>query len=302
MKSELASLQQFLLSTLSSFQGVLKVSSCSSIGFNPCRGGWQVSIFSWSMLSHRFHSLNRSFHSKIKSWDNCRYMSSWGVTPLPQNLFLVYSAPFLSSRSPQICFPVQLADLSAGTTLCQGLSVPICEMGICYMLSHFQSCLTLREPMDCSTLGFPVLHHFPEFAQTYVHWISDAIQSSHPLSPPSSALMGLLFQKSGSWLWSFSFTHQPHHSSLIKSGKTFKRKFPGGPVVRTLAFTAQGVRSHRPWLQNKAFQIKLFILWMWVFITPLHTPPTLLCLPVLLPFEMGAHMESQSSDKIIFNP
>ena len=39
---------------------------------------------------------------------------------------------------------------------------------------------------------------------------------------------------------------------------------------------------------------------MWVLTAPLHTP-TLLCLPVLLPFEMGAHMESQSSDKIIFN-
>ena len=178
-------------------------------------------ICSWSMLSHRFHSLKRSFHPKIKSWDNCRHVSSWGVTPLPQTLFLVYSAPLLSPRSPQICLPVQ----SAGTTLCRGLSVPICEMGICYMLSHLQSCLTLCDPMDCSTLGFPVLHHPPEFAQTYVHWVSDAIQPSHPLSPPYSTLMELLFQKSGSWLWNFSFTHQPHHSSLIKSGKILRGNF-----------------------------------------------------------------------------
>ena len=39
--------------------------------------------------------------------------------------------------------------------------------------------------MDCSTPGFPVLHYLSEFAQTHVHWVSDAIQPSHPLSPPS---------------------------------------------------------------------------------------------------------------------
>ena len=39
--------------------------------------------------------------------------------------------------------------------------------------------------MDCSTPGFPVLHYLLEFAQTHVHWVSDAIQPSHPLSSPS---------------------------------------------------------------------------------------------------------------------
>ena len=47
-----------------------------------------------------------------------------------------------------------------------------------------KSCPTLCDPMDCSTPGFPALHHLPEFAQPDVHWVSDAIQSSHPLSPP----------------------------------------------------------------------------------------------------------------------
>ena len=40
----------------------------------------------------------------------------------------------------------------------------------------------LCEPMVCSTPGFPVLHHPPEFSQTHVHWICDAIQLSHPFS------------------------------------------------------------------------------------------------------------------------
>ena len=48
-----------------------------------------------------------------------------------------------------------------------------------------QSCPTLWDPMNCSTPGFPVLHHLPEFAQTHVHWVSDAIQLSHPLLPLS---------------------------------------------------------------------------------------------------------------------
>ena len=51
--------------------------------------------------------------------------------------------------------------------------------------SFTQSCPTLCEPVDCSTPRFPVLHHLPELAQTYVRWVSDAIQSSHPLSSPS---------------------------------------------------------------------------------------------------------------------
>ena len=47
-------------------------------------------------------------------------------------------------------------------------------------------CLTLWDPMNCSTPGFPVLHYFLELAQTHFHWVSDAIQPSHPLSPPSA--------------------------------------------------------------------------------------------------------------------
>ena len=48
-----------------------------------------------------------------------------------------------------------------------------------------QLCLTLCDPMDCSTPGFPVLHHLPELAQTHVHRVSDAIQPPHPLLSPS---------------------------------------------------------------------------------------------------------------------
>ena len=48
-----------------------------------------------------------------------------------------------------------------------------------------QSCLTLCDPMNCSTPGLPVHHQLPDFTQTHVHRVSDAIQPSHPLSSPS---------------------------------------------------------------------------------------------------------------------
>ena len=60
-------------------------------------------------------------------------------------------------------------------------------------------CLTLCDPKDCSELGFPVLHCLPEFAQTHVHWVSDAIQSSHLLLSPSPALS--LCQHQGLFQW-----------------------------------------------------------------------------------------------------
>ena len=53
----------------------------------------------------------------------------------------------------------------------------------CYSVA--KSCLTLCHPMDCSMPDFTVLHYLPEFAQTHVHWVSDAIQPPHPLSHPS---------------------------------------------------------------------------------------------------------------------
>ena len=48
-----------------------------------------------------------------------------------------------------------------------------------------QSCMTLRHLMDHSTPDLPVHHQLPEFTQTHLHWVSDDIQPSHPLSSPS---------------------------------------------------------------------------------------------------------------------
>ena len=72
---------------------------------------------------------------------------------------------------------------------------------------HLLSCVpTLCDPMDCSTPGLPVHHQLPEFTQTHVHWVSDAIQPSHPLSSPSPPSFNLS-QHQGLFKW-VSSSHQ----------------------------------------------------------------------------------------------
>ena len=60
-----------------------------------------------------------------------------------------------------------------------------------YFSSVAQSCLTLCDPMNCSTPGFPVHHQLPELIQTHVHRVGDAIQPSHSLSSPSPPAFNL---------------------------------------------------------------------------------------------------------------
>ena len=74
---------------------------------------------------------------------------------------------------------------------------------LCFCSSVAQLCPILCDPTDCSTPGFPVLHYLPEFAQTHVHWVDDAIQPAHPLPPSSPPALSLsqhqsLFQWVGS--------------------------------------------------------------------------------------------------------
>ena len=90
-----------------------------------------------------------------------------------------------------------------------------------------KSCPTLWDPMDHSTLGFLVLHHLPQFAQTYVHWISDAIQPSHALPPflllPSIFVSIRVFSNESAlcirwpkyWSFSFSISLSSEYSGLI---------------------------------------------------------------------------------------
>ena len=90
-----------------------------------------------------------------------------------------------------------------------------------------QSCPTLCDPVNHSTPGLPVHHQLPESTQTHVHWVGDAIQTSHPLSSPSPPALNLS-QHQGLFQWvnsshqvakilSFSFSISPsnEHPGLI---------------------------------------------------------------------------------------
>ena len=127
-------------------------------------------------------SLSMGF-SRQKYWSGLEiFLAQWWSTHLPKNI---------KGRNGN-CMTVHNIILY--------IVLPLCPPVVSYMFCVFnwtkssprwcsvaQSCLILCDRMDCSTPGFPVLHYVLEFAQTYVHWVGDAIQPSHPLSAPSPA-------------------------------------------------------------------------------------------------------------------
>ena len=98
---------------------------------------------------------------------------------------------------------------------------------VCCCAVAAKSCPTLCDPTDCSTPGFPVLHHLLEPAKIYVHWVSDAIQPPHPLSPPCplpsifpsirvfSSELALHIRWPKYWSFTFSMSPSREYSGLI---------------------------------------------------------------------------------------
>ena len=104
----------------------------------------------------------------------------------------------------------------------------------CCCSSLTPSCLTPCDPMECSTPGLPVHHQLPELTHIHVHWVSDAIQPSHPLlslSPPAFNLS----QHQGLFKWvsslhqvakvlEFQLQHQSKAQLLISNAQLVKLK------------------------------------------------------------------------------
>ena len=89
-----------------------------------------------------------------------------------------------------------------GYRVCTNTKVLMAFHGLC-CCSVAQACPTLCDPMDCSTPGRPVLHHLLEFAHRHVHQVDDAIQPSHPLSPPPPPALSLSQHQSFPMSWLF---------------------------------------------------------------------------------------------------
>ena len=123
----------------------------------------------------------------------------------------------------------------------------------------------LCNPLNCSTPGLPVHHQLPEFTQTHVHWVGDAIQPSHPLSSPSPPAFNLsqhqgLFQWVSSFhqvakYWSFSFSISPsnEYSGLI----SFRIDWFDIAVQQTLKSLIQHHSSKASVLRHSASSIIL---------------------------------------------
>ena len=106
---------------------------------------------------------------------------AWAV----QHLVSLHHLPRVTSICYGLfCFPFPLQSPAQDTKTAAFL-----------LLSVTQSCMTICDPMDCSTPGFSVLQNLLELAQTRVHWVRYAIQPSHPVLPFSSCIQS--FQPQG---------------------------------------------------------------------------------------------------------
>ena len=120
-----------------------------------------------------------------------------------------------------------------------------------------QSCPTVCILVDYGLPGFPVLHCLPEFAQTHVHWVSDAIELSHPLLPPSPLGLSLsqdqgLFQGVSCcirWPKYWSFSSSIHGILQAKILEWFAISF------------SRGSSWPRDWTQVSCTAGRLFTIW-----------------------------------------
>ena len=131
-----------------------------------------------------------------------------------------------------------------------------------FCCSATQSCLTLFDLMGCSTPSYSVLHYLPEFAQTHVHWVSDAIQPSHPLAPFSSCPQSFPTSRSFPLSQLFTSGGQSIEASASASVLPISSQgwFPLGLTglislqsQRTLKSLIQNHNSKAPILQCSAF-------------------------------------------------
>ena len=124
-----------------------------------------------------------------------------------------------------------------------------------------QSRLTLCNLMDCNTPGLPVHHQLPEFIQTHVHWVGDAIQTSHSLSSLSPIFPSIRVFSNESAIcirwpkyWSFSFNNSPsnEYSGMISSRMDWLD-------LLAVQGTLQSLLQHHSWKASILWHSAFFI-------------------------------------------
>ena len=116
---------------------------------------FQISLINDIIFKLQYHQMYKvnSQHTQQNAWKDL-------ILPLKYSLWLSLLLEIVKGKKTHKCSSVQFSSVT-------------------------QSCPTLCDPMNRSTPGLPVHHQLPEFTQTHVHRVSDAIQPSHPLSSPS---------------------------------------------------------------------------------------------------------------------
>ena len=161
------------------------------------------SVFAWrilgmaepgGLLSMGSHRVGHGWSDLAVAANSTKWPLWWvqhSVTYLISSIFFKSNSPYPNTRYKSI----SISKIFICTKWMKDIIIPkACNHIISLIIftssgcSVAHSCSTLCEPMDCSTPGFPVLRHLSEFAQTHVHWVSDAIQLLSSPSPPVFSL------------------------------------------------------------------------------------------------------------------
>ena len=156
--------------------------------FVPC--DLLLPLLTFWHLANKGSSLLPYLRSRTVQWTRPRIYIRSSLGLLGKIHWGKYTVHLVVYMSAFILWSYGMWDLSSPTG--DGTHILVLEM---LSPNHDCSCLvtklcpTLCNSMDWSTPGFPVLHYLPEFVQTHVHWVGDAIQPSHPLLPPFSSCL-----------------------------------------------------------------------------------------------------------------
>ena len=147
----------------------------------------------WTLLQSRFNFLSRKYKVLLQEiWTYfvvvVQLLSHVWLFATPRTAAHQYSLPFTISHTLLILMSIESMMPSNHLLQHHSSKASVLQCSAFFMSSVSsvaQSCPALCDPMNPSTPGLPVHHQLPEFTQTHVHWVGDAIQLSHPLLFPS---------------------------------------------------------------------------------------------------------------------